>query len=357
MKRFWKIAILSVLAVICALGLLACGDTGSSGGKTGLQYKKMAKDDTFYTVYAYYPEEGVDKLDLSTYNKDGVVIGRIMSGAFDGNESLKELVIPTTVEKIDEGAFKGMRKLESLTVPFIGLNAIADGSYNDQASTEKAVDMERTFGHFFGTEEYNFSVSYTQKYNASGTSDRFVPMTLKTVKIVPANDYTVPMYAFSGNNIIEKVETDAKVKIVGENAFENCTRLNEVIVAGVTKVYKNAFYGCTALKSIELTAVTEIGDSAFQKSGIRVVTLLDGVSYGENVYRESAVTTVNVSVANVPNGTFKGCQNLTVVNVGVNTVFGNYSLADLGKACTIIKNSGVTVSYLSDLATENSTIN
>jgi hypothetical protein len=68
-----------------------------------------------------------------------------MSGAFDGNESLKELIIPTTVEKIDEGAFKGMRKLESLTVPFIGLNAIADGSYNDQASARKTVDKGKSW--------------------------------------------------------------------------------------------------------------------------------------------------------------------------------------------------------------------
>lgn len=357
MKKFWKIAILAVMAVICACGLLACGDDGSNGGKSGLQYKKYGQDE-FYTVYDYIAEDGVKKLDLGEYNKNGVVIGRILDGAFDGNDSLTELIIPTTVTKIDQGAFKGMRKLEKLTVPFIGLNAIADASYNDQASTEKAIDLERTFGHFFGSEEYNYSVSYTQKFNAgdSDTAVRYIPMSLKEVSVVPANDYNIPMFAFSGNNILEKVVTDAKVKQIGENAFENCTRLNSVTIDGVTKIHKNAFKGATALKTVSITAVTEIGDSAFQGSGIKEVSLLATVTYGENVYRDcKSLTQATVNIASVPYGTFYGCVNLVTVNANVSVVFGNYSLAHLSetKTCAIVKATGVTVTYM-DLAKDGS---
>jgi len=214
MKKFLKIAVLAVILAISCIGLIACNSGDPAGAEKGLVYKVLTGDD-YYTVTGYVQEDGKTTLDLGDYNKDGVTIGRIMPGAFDGNAKLTEIIVPDTVVKIDQGAFKGMQKLEKITLPFIGETANSDPTYNNSSSDDKSIDMERTFGYIFGKEEYNYSIKLTQKYNEAETSvqDYYVPMTLTEVTVKPkvGSNYSIPMNAFSGNRLVKTVVLTADV--------------------------------------------------------------------------------------------------------------------------------------------------
>lgn len=342
MKKSFLITLLAVVLAICVCGTVACGTPENNNGKSGLLYKKYQGDE-YYTVYGYVAEEGVTTLDLGAYNKDGVTIGRIQKGAFDGNESLKEIIVPTTVETIDSGAFSGIRSLEKITLPFIGKTAVSDPMYNYQASVEKSVDMERTFGYIFGTEEFKFGVKITQKYNGDSDQVCYVPSRLKEITISPEENYNIPMFAFSGNNIITKVNLTEKVIGIGENAFENCNKLATVTgQANVKIIYKNAFYGCTALKDISaFIALTEVQESVFENSGLTAVVLEENVKYGVSVFAGSAVETVEIKNQTVPMATFYGCKNLVRITLSTENVhiecFAFACLSDT-KTCTLVKN-------------------
>ncbi len=364
MKKSFLITVLAVIIALCSFGLFACSDNGGSGSKDpGVQMKKYSNDD-YYTVYDYGDSEKLTdgKLVLS----ETANIGRIQEGAFEGNETIKELVIPSTVKIIDQGAFAGMRKLEKITLPFIGKTAIADAYFGATGeNVDKSTDFERTFGYMFGSEEFTGSLVMTQKYNDATGSEQvyYVPETLTTVIFNSASEYQIPMFAFSGNTVIEKVVLNDKVTAIGQNAFEACTYLNEISGnAKVANVYDKAFYGCTDLKAISgYTAdLKTVGNSAFENSGLTEVTLTSGVTYGERAFAGSKVAKVNIQT-NVPYACFYGCEKITEAKVTVSGTinFDAYSFANLAKPLTVNKDEAtiVTAEQWNGESSTNSTPN
>jgi len=312
---------------LCLVGLFACnGDDPTS--ETGLLVKKFKNDDT-WTVCGY---SGTDtEIDIAAMAKDEegnpVTVGRIMKGAFDYNDTIVSVIVPDTVETIDEGAFRNMGKLRDLVLPFVGHTAIADGSFNQtEPQEDKSVGVERTFSYIFGTEEYDGGLLFTQVYQAGddGTKDYYIPRTLKNVTISPAEDYTIPMYAFAGSSsnwtLINKIVLGSKVVAIGDYAFSGCVGLNVLDTNNVTDIGDYAFSGCTNLKENGLTLikVVTIGDYAFEKVAIGDLVLPDTVTeVGKYAFTGSKVVTVELSSAlNVlSEGIFSDCKNLKSVVV------------------------------------------
>ncbi len=345
MKKSFLITALALIVAICSCGLFACSNANTGKAKDpGVYYKKYAGD-TFYTVYDYVDETGVETLDLGEVvaqknPNDTIKIGRIQAGAFDGNANIKTLIIPDSVEVMDEGALSGMRNLESLTLPFVGRTAVADNHFNETAeSSDKSVDVERTFGYIFGTSDFSNAVRLTGAYNGgSGSKTYYVSKNLKTVNINPkVNDYNIPMYAFSGNKILTTINFNDKVTEIGEGAFKGCEKLATVTGANnIVSIFDSAFYGCKALENM-VDASELIGSSAYENSGVTTVTLnSDDVIYGSKAFAGSGVTAVTVNT-DVPYGCFMGCTKLETVTITANVKVHSYSFANLGelKTCTV----------------------
>ena len=94
MKKFLKIAIISVLALLTACSLMACKESGSDGNEKGLLCKKL---DGVYTIYGYNAEDGVTELDiekaLDDLYEEEITDVRIKTNAFNGNSSLKKIIV------------------------------------------------------------------------------------------------------------------------------------------------------------------------------------------------------------------------------------------------------------------------
>lgn len=327
MKKFVKIMLAALLAAI-AVTCFACSGGGNENGKTGLLYKQFGGDD-YYTVYGYVDDEKTTVLDMAEYVKDkNISIGRIKANAFDGNSSLKEIIVPDTVKEIDAGAFAGMESLEKITLPFIGANANADAyDHETESAADKAVDGERNFGYIFGTEEYEKGAAISQSYGSGDATTYYIPYRLTEVTVAPAGDYKLPMYAFNGCSNLFKITLEGNVTAIGVSAFENCSNLKTVnIPASVKNIYKNAFAGCdnlknyneetqTGLKIADGATFDLIGEKAFYETALKTVDFTVK-EIGERAFAESSVTSLTLkNVEKIGSYAFNDCKKLETVSV------------------------------------------
>ncbi|MBQ9103969.1 MAG: leucine-rich repeat protein [Clostridia bacterium] len=351
MNKIWKTIISVMLLIVACFCFTACND-GESGGNNDEFVFKSYGDDGYYTLVKY---QGDDIALTIPASHEGKKVGRIKANAFSGNKSIQTLVIPNCVEEIDQSAFGGMSALKELTVPFIGQFANAETSLNDNNVTgeKKAVDMARTFGYMFATNEYDGSIKLTQTYNdatetddqgqtkATGVFDFYMPALLKKVNIAPANaGYGVPAYAFFGNSALQEITFNANVKIVGDYAMYNCQALNTLKVSqGIEKIGDYAFYGCRALGDMvngkglsfsETSILKEIGGYAF--AGIKVTNLqlpsavesigkyafasiISGGDIAMNGRSELRTVVLPASIKTISEGAFYMCDKLVSVSL------------------------------------------
>lgn len=324
MKKLIRTILITLLVSVFAFGIVGCNDqNASSGSEKGLILKRYENED-FYTVYDYVDDGKTSSLTITS--PDELPIGRIAENAFDGVNSLTELVIPNTVTEIGKGAFKNMKNLNKLTVPFIGLNATADAYFNQtQSGIDKAVDATRTISHFFGEEEYVGGVMVTNNYNKNGSTSVYLPATLNTITLNNASEYAIPMYAFSGVINLGTVNLSDKITAIGVSAFEGCLGLANVkISASVKTIYDSAFSGCTNLGNLTFAdnqTVDTFGDKAFYGIALKNFTIPASVTtLGEMCFANSNLRVVNLSnVTKIGWACFANCEKLNTISA-VNSV-------------------------------------
>lgn len=274
MRKLVNIMIALALAIVSALTMVACSNNGDGDTtKKGLSYKKI---DGVYTIYKYVGEDGVDTLDIGEIlNGAGITEATIKKGAFDGNDTLKTIIVPGTVTEIQAGAFRNMQALENLVVPYIGRTVKADAFFGETAkSADKAVDSARTIAHFFGTEDYDMGKSVTVNYGA-GSTTCYMPATLTTVTVRAKEGYKIPMYAFNGANNIKNVIIENGVVAIGEAAFSGATELKAIdMPKSVVTIYKDAFNGCVKLANVTFNADTVDGSVVIKENAFKGCTAM-----------------------------------------------------------------------------------
>ena len=336
MKKLFKL-LLAVMLAACAVLAVACNSEGVNPKSAPGLHVMQFKGDDFYTVYGYGAEDGVSVLDIGKIAKDsGKVIGRIKTGAFDGNASLTEIIVPDTVTEIDAGAFKGMRRLQTITLPFVGAGATADAFDGETAKTEgKITDAKRNFGYVFGSESYDYGAEISQSYGSGDAVKYYVPQSLKTVKIAPKDNYSVPMFGFNGCTNLYTVELSDKVTAIGVKAFYGCENLVKVTLsANVKNIYDSAFENCKALKEHNDTdktginfggsALVKIGEKAFVGTALKAVDLtVEEIGFAAFAETDIAELTLK-GVKKIGAEAFRNCKKLTAVTVtsdGVGEMF------------------------------------
>ena len=302
MKKALKVFLAVLLVFATVLTFTACSGDGNNG-KKGLLVKKI---DGVYTVYDYVDaDNGITELDIGAMLKLKGIDEEynIKEGAFDGNDTLTKIIVSGKVKEIGAGAFKNMVNLRSLEVPFIGKTVKADAYYLESASSEgKSVDRERTLAHFFGENTYSAGTKVSINYGA-GQAICFVPKNFHEV-IVNAtltaegkDSYCIPFNAFNGATNLYKVTLKGeKLGGIGDGAFNNCSKLGEVIVDGLNlDVLDNAFKGCGQLKYFG-KAVDTVPDYVIDLASVKTAGKL-AFDMGSNVYTVSNAGTIDLSLA------------------------------------------------------------
>ncbi len=136
---------------------------------------------------------------------------------------------------------------------------------------------------------------------------------------------TIGRYCFAECNELEQIEIPQQLQTIMEYSFYKCDKLNNFtfnkVDSSVLKSIGNkAFAGCTSLKKITIPPnVTSMGQKVFEYSGLETLTLSNGI---ETIYDESFKGCLNLTRVNLPDslktissGAFAGCENLTSINI------------------------------------------
>ncbi len=216
------------------------------------------------------------------------------------------LKIGDNVTSIGEGAFSGCYNMISVTIPNsvdnIGNDAFRNLNERMQYTEENGL-------------KYLGNIDNPYIYLAD--IDR------KTTSAEINNDCKfVANFAFSHNEILEKVIIPDGVKSINDYTFEDCNSLNSVTIgAGVTTIGNYAFSSCDSLTSIKIPiGVTCIGDSAFENcDSLNSVTIGAGVTcIGERAFNDcSGLTSIQIpiGVTTIGASVFEGCSSLTSVEI------------------------------------------
>lgn len=280
--------------------------------------------------------------------------------AFTNCKNLAQVNLGEGVKSIGIGAFYGTG-VRSITIPasvtsiggtaFFECNELTDMSV-DSSNVVYAIDAEGTLW----ADNMKRIVSFSPTAELEGGV-----LTL-------TEGMSFETYAFYGCTNIKKVVMPDSLKTIPDYAFYGCTTLREVEFGnGIEEVGAYAFYGCSSLEAAMLPETTElIGLSAFEKSGVKAISI-SGVKYlGTAAFAETPITgkivlpttldttssnyklekvfylCTNITELEVPSNVttiytsaFEGCSNLETVTIaeGLTSMYNNAF-----KDCVKLKN-------------------
>ena len=228
--------------------------------------------------------------------------------------SIKNIVIPSSVQSIDEGVFAGCKALAEIKIPFVGQNA-------------EATEYNAVLGWLFGQNNYDGMAATTQ-----GSWTSYISAVLKTVEITNAS--TVPEYAFANIKTLKSVTLANTVTTIKDYAFRGCTGLTNIDLHLISTIGGSAFYECSGLTSVNLESATSIGSNAFFKA-----YSLESVDFSDNLTTigGSAFYACKIGKIEIPN---------SIVSIGSSAFEANSVLRTI-----IIRKESAMLPYSTDMLT------
>lgn len=170
---------------------------------------------------------------------EGVV--RIDAGLFKDNKSLKKVVFPSSLFRIEQEAFMNC----------IALNTIEFGEKNNYL-----LEHDAFMGCTKLTDKDGFVIANGRVLGYAGQNREIT---------IPKSITSIQAGAFSRNEIITKVTVPDNVKIIERETFYHCDNLEEVILPStIQRIEDEAFVLCSKLKIINLPEnLKVIGEEAF----------------------------------------------------------------------------------------------
>ncbi|ATV29073.1 cell surface protein [Prevotella intermedia] len=257
-----------------------------SENKEILYFYPLAKPDETYTIPSTVKEIAVK--------------------AFQGATKLTSLVIPTSVEKIQEQAFRQNYKLAS--VKFCEPSKITDLSAYSFWQCPKLTEVT------LPSSITEIGKVFLQCENLE-TVNVPADAKLKTIKEDAfATNKNLKKFNFQGNCNLEAIEA---------NAFANAESLESFkFPKTVTKIERNAFTGCTNMATAtfaEDADIQKIGEGAFADCGLKSISIPKKVKTIEREAFRSCKVLKKIDVTEfttkIDPEAFKYCNNLTDINV------------------------------------------
>ncbi len=303
------------------------------------------------------------KLQTVKLSNSLVTIGE---SAFSSCKNLTAIETPNSVTTIGASAFSFCQGLTSVTLS----NSLTDiGAYAfNQCYGLKSIEIPSsvtTIGDYAFMECHGLTSVYLSRSLTSIGANIFANCSaLETLVLDPENE----KYDSRDNcNAIVETATNklvigcknstipGTIIAIGSSAFSGCSELSAIKIPGsVTAIGNSAFSGCTNLTAIDIpSSVTDIGSSAFSDSGLKSITIPEGITtigFGMFAYCSGlASVTLPSSVTSIEAKAFDHCTSLTAIDIP-GTVKSIGSSAFYGSGLTSIDINNVT--EIGDMAFE-----
>ena len=222
---------------------------------------------------------------------DGYIVKELGNSVFENNQSLKEIVLPSGMEKLGTAVFRNCKMLT--TVRFnAALKEIGNASFQGCTAMSR-IDFPIQLNRIG---EYAF-------YGCTGLTELQLPDSLTSYEYRAFADcsnlekinYPISLTsgafgAFQNDTKLTEITVPEGVKTLAPGAFQNASCLKKITLpAGLTKIGNAAFQDCTGLTEIDIPdSVTEIGEYAFQDCRkVKKLILPDGLKcYGYRAFSD-----------------------------------------------------------------------
>ncbi len=278
--------------------------------------------------------EGVEKVEAWKYSRSGIEelvikegVKEIGQGAFAYCESLKNVILPRSLEFIDHEAFMSCESLER--VIFYNPETRLSGHVIKQGVRGDPYYFP-SFANTDPKEVYGYRGSTAQKQFTKA----FVPIENVEDFSLSENDDTVTINSVSDKGITELVvpfEINGKKVVLSEGAFSNLDSLEFVYVEeGFKKLPKELFKNSVKLNDVILPqSLTIVGEGAFENcKSLEEIDLKNTFTLEKAAFRgcEGLLNVIhNQSLLKIEEEAFKNCVSLTDINLKVCEYLGRYS--------------------------------
>ncbi len=270
---------------------------------------------------------------------NGYVIGDY---AFAGNKNLEGIHVAETLQSIGDYAFAGCKKLsdvqitakhvkygayaftacEALKTFTVNASVIPAGMFYQAKNLETVIigaNVNAIYEYAFReTNVTNFEVAsgntsfkvQTADYVLSADGSTLIAVSPKATGEFTANNCgganitTIGRGAFSHNKALKSVKLE-NVTVVEDYGFAATERMDKLTLGQLTKIGEYAFSETAITQMPSFTKDTVIGKYAFLMSGLKSVTIPDGMTIAE--------------------GVFSRCLDLETVVIGNDVVLGDYA--------------------------------
>gem|GEM_PF-1453726 len=201
-------------------------------------------------------EAFINNVSLETITFEGTSsLVSIGENAFYNCQSLTEVELPISLQRMGVGVFEGCSSLESLIMPFLG---------EERETTDILLESNDTISYTFGSKTYSHTY--------------LLPMTLVYVEIYDID--RIHNVTFYGASFIEKIVLSGPFEYMGLSSFYGCQALNDfTIPTGVESIRSSAFENCFNLDHLVIPAsVTVVEANAFLNANLGTVTYLGNIA-------------------------------------------------------------------------------
>ena len=248
---------------------------------------------------------------------NGVSVVAIGDNAFKNNTALKSVVISEGIQIVGASAFENCTALAAIQVPStimrFGEKAIYNTAYYNNTSNWKLKTSNITSGGDIQWEDIAASVL---EYLYLGTI--LVEIELKGSYSIKYGTLVVADGAFKGNYGATGIGFPSSLKVIGENAFEDCIALEKLDIPEsvsffASSVYNTGYYNNSKnwendVLYMGTRVVSTMGDEAVIKNG--VTQIISGAINSKRVVIPESVTDIHKNAfANAENQTIFGYAN------------------------------------------------
>lgn len=234
---------------------------------------------------------------------NGICVKAIGSYAFSGNEIITDIVIPSSVEKIESGAFYECSNIKNIELINSNLEYIGDSAFAGCENLTNIIIPE--------------SVKYIDKYafqKCKSLKEVAIPKNIKSIGSSTFEECsnllnvkfsegleTINSYAFRNCENLKEINLPDSVTYIDYAAFENCSNLQKAKLSKELKTLSAAaFRNCENLNSIvELGKIEEIERETFINcSKLKKITIPDTVKIILHSAFENCTSLENVTLSN-----------------------------------------------------------
>lgn len=248
-------AVLLLVALVSGLSL-AAGSEKRSGN-----YGYVVLKDGTAEISKYY---GNDAKVTVPSKLGGKAVSSVGTGAFENNEKLTSVTVPSSVKTIGDYAFSSCENLKTVSLP-TSLTTIGDSAFMFcPAITSITIPS--------GVTKIGARAFY-----CDGLTKLALPNSVKSIGAESFSSCQELLEVKMGNNLTS----------IGDSAFSNCQKLTKATLpSNLKKIPDNLFYQCLELKTVNFpSGLTEIGFGAFSSTAITAAPLPNTVKIiGEEAF-------------------------------------------------------------------------